>query len=311
MFDDYKESVLKAFTEIKKDGLLPSALVDPTSSKLKKECLDFFMVRYTPKDQEVFKSIFGRRNSAEEYYLNIKTSNADKFKPLRNFLKGETDSTHERNIELLAWLINFQPRPYQSEDAYLVSVSPRKKKESGEVEKGDLSNVDHKEILKKEEVTFNTEEQLLDQEKKEETVITVDEPHVTTSELHRIIPKKYYKTVGALIAALVSIISAYFYYNASDKKCMYWTGDKYVAIDCNTRIPNAIILDLDTRKVAHFKRITRPDTLTKKDIGHVWRSKKNGKVLFFTDSGNNPTDTSIRLLPLTSYMLERWGNISN
>lgn len=315
MFDDYKGSVLNAFEEMKKNGFLPSALMEPTSSKLKKECLDFFMVRYTPKDYEVFKSIFGHRNSAEEYYLNIKTSNTDKFKPLRNFLKGETDVTHDRNIELLAWLIDFQPRPYQSLDAYEVSVTTKPKINVGEVQEGNLNTAEQEKTLANEEVTFDREEeqQLHTQEYKEEVVpvgITKASMPGTDRIGILIIPKKYYKTIIAFMAALVSITGAYFYYNTINKKCMYWTGDRYVAIDCNARIPNAIILDLDTHKVAHFRRITRPDTLTKKDIGRVWRSKKKGKVSFFTDSGSNPADTSLRLLPLTTYMLEKWRNIS-
>lgn len=43
----------------------------------------------------------------------IRRFDPDKFKPLNNFLKKGTN-TDLKNIELLAWLIDFRPRPYSN-----------------------------------------------------------------------------------------------------------------------------------------------------------------------------------------------------
>lgn len=42
--------------------------------------------------------------------------NSDKFRPLRNFIIGETQQPAEKAIKLLAVLINLEPRPYKSSD---------------------------------------------------------------------------------------------------------------------------------------------------------------------------------------------------
>lgn len=43
--------------------------------------------------------------------ITVKKCDADKFKPLCNFITKNL-KTHERNFELLAWLLNFPQRPY-------------------------------------------------------------------------------------------------------------------------------------------------------------------------------------------------------
>jgi len=43
--------------------------------------------------------------------ITVKKCDADKFKPLCNFITKNL-KTHERNFELLAWIVNFPQRPY-------------------------------------------------------------------------------------------------------------------------------------------------------------------------------------------------------
>ncbi len=57
----------------------------------------------------------------------VKKFDVDKFKPLSNFFKFGLN-TRDKNIELLAWLIDFKLRPYSR---YVDEVSKRDKNLSG------------------------------------------------------------------------------------------------------------------------------------------------------------------------------------
>jgi hypothetical protein len=48
---------------------------------------------------------------------------------------------------------------------------------------------------------------------------------------------------------------------------------------------NTAIIGLDTGKLAHFKRIKRPDTLTANSDRKVWHLKLNSRVGFYTAPG--------------------------
>jgi hypothetical protein len=90
----------------------------------------------------------------------------------------------------------------------------------------------------------------------------------------------------------------------TDEKCMYWTGNRYEAINCNkeTSTPKTT---LNVQRLIKLKKISSPDQLTKEDLGKVWYAKIYGKVEFYTDSGKHPVDTNRVLKPLTSYMLSK------
>ncbi|SIN80322.1 hypothetical protein SAMN05444409_0447 [Epilithonimonas zeae] len=85
------------------------------------------------------------------------------------------------------------------------------------------------------------------------------------------------------------------------KQCMYWNGKEYVPEDCNQTKNNLIAID--PKKVANFKKITQPDTIS--SIKNIWYSKYQNEVEFFTDNGINPENGS-DLRPLTPYILEKY-----
>jgi hypothetical protein len=88
--------------------------------------------------------------------------------------------------------------------------------------------------------------------------------------------------------------------------CMYWAEDHFQQIPCNQKIPNAIVVALDTVKVKNFKKITRPDTITHKAKGNVWYSKINKKLEFFTADGEHPEVIGRRLKPITDYIINKY-----
>jgi len=113
LFNDYKKEVIDAFILKKTSGQLPLRLTEPTPAGLRDECLDRYREAHSQKDEESLKIFFGSRGSAADYYRLIETTEIDKFRPLVSFLRKPSINTKTKNIELLAYLIDFEPRPFQ------------------------------------------------------------------------------------------------------------------------------------------------------------------------------------------------------
>ena len=302
MFELYKRQVISAFEKMEEDRLLSPALKRPSPANLKNECLDIFKDRCTEKDFETFRAIFGLRNSKEEYYQKIKISSADKFKPLDNYLKGKNEGTHDRNIELLAWFIDFQPRPYQMGDAYDVS-EPIIKPEIIVPEDNPQPDVEIKPV--EEKIDPSNEEA----EKKQEirTIQTIAENPKPIKENNAFgFPKKYNKAVASFAVA-VGILTASYVLFKENKQCMYWNGEHYVSIACDERLDNASIIAFNEETATNLKRILRPDTLTENSVRKVWYNKVwTDSIDFYTDSGSVPTNSNKRLMPMTNYILNKY-----
>ncbi|MEJ5050767.1 hypothetical protein WH221_13100 [Chryseobacterium culicis] len=92
-----------------------------------------------------------------------------------------------------------------------------------------------------------------------------------------------------------------------DKKYMYWNGERYIATNDNYIGPIYRIIAMDKELFSHFKKITRPDTLTLvNSLGKVWCSKYNNEVSFFTMDGVDP-DNNKELKLATDHMILTYG----
>ena len=109
--EDYKKAVLHLYEKRKDSGELSLNLLYPTAARLRNECLVRFKHGCSRMDYNLLKSFFERPHNEEIRISTIRTFDPDKFKPLSNFLNKRL-KTADKNIELLAWLIDFQPRPY-------------------------------------------------------------------------------------------------------------------------------------------------------------------------------------------------------
>lgn len=353
-FEDYKQEVILTYKKRRDEGKLPHNLQYFTPANLKKECLIVFPDRYAKNDEETFKSLLNvKRNSAEEYLKQVTESNPNIFKPLCNFLKGSTVNiqeinislkgstvkTHKRNIELLAWLIDFQPRPHLPADMGEVvksewESSVNKTKDVSKKEPEEDKTVDivqeTKEEFSESEPSSSTNK-LLDSNNTPEISETIKEEFqepVSTLTVNGLLdnrpvdtgqkigngkfgfPRKFNKAVISFFAAFVIVGGSYFFYDKSNQ-CMYWNGDEYLTVACDQKIEGANILPRDTFRLKQLKRIKNISEITRGDIGKVYYSKVNGKVEFYTINGavdvdtssiENPTDSRKRLLPLSEHM---------
>lgn len=113
MLDDYKKAVISDYHQKKVKGLLSLNLSYSTPAKLRHECLLVLNARPQVKDEKIIRDFFSLGVISNDYSDRIERFDPEKLKPLDNYLKAKTVSTEPRNIELLAWLIDFEPRPYQ------------------------------------------------------------------------------------------------------------------------------------------------------------------------------------------------------
>ncbi|MBB5635037.1 hypothetical protein HDF26_002236 [Pedobacter cryoconitis] len=306
-FEDYKEEVILTYKKRRDEGALPYNLRNLTIANMRKECLAVFHRRYSKKDEETFKSLLNvERDSAQEYYKKLNESKADIFKALYNFLKEYSGDTKDKNIELLAWLIDFQPRPHVKPDTYELvktewELSVIKGKVSGKKEIEEDQIVDAYEITKaefSESAPVRPINSLLGDIPSDNSPLD-ENPKSGNGKFG--FPRKFNKAVISFVAAFLIMGGSYFFYDMNNQ-CMYWNGDEYQSINCNQKVEGANIIPKDTFRLKHLKRIKNVAEITRDDIGKVHYSKVNGNVVFYTTGGENPTDSRKRLLPLSEHM---------
>jgi len=85
----------------------------PTCANIRNELRSQFNGRCDLFDKRNLREILAIPFDAELSDLAIKRCDTEKFKPLCNFLQKGLN-TREKNMELLAWLIDFRPRPFSN-----------------------------------------------------------------------------------------------------------------------------------------------------------------------------------------------------
>jgi hypothetical protein len=294
MFADYKSLVIGDYQKKKAANALPLRLIQATPANLKRECKAVCDERYHRKDEKTLREFFGQGGDKVAWLQAIKRCDTDKFRPLGNFLKGLTDWTEDKNIELLAWLIDFEPRPFELGRRYNSNTSeaPENKPDetpiNGENEKG-----------------------LVDQPSQ-----PVSPEHSDQLDTPPASGLKTRKTIGILAAMLFVSVAISIYWLAANKApaivfagpqaCMFWAGDHYQQVSCNQKFDDTMVIALDSEKVNHFKKITQPDTITEKSKGTVWYVKYNGNMEYYTSSGYHPIDPRLRLKPITDYIIRKY-----
>lgn len=129
MLEDYKKVVISDYHDKKEKGLLSLNLTHPTPAKLRNESLVALRSRTKKEDEAFIKDFFNFGTKSDDYSRSIERFDADKLRPLVKFLKGLIEDTDPRNLELLAWLIDFEPRPYKFRADYIADIKLDKEPE--------------------------------------------------------------------------------------------------------------------------------------------------------------------------------------
>ncbi|RZJ90604.1 MAG: hypothetical protein EOO20_07635 [Chryseobacterium sp.] len=267
MFEEYKTLIVNHYRELVESPDTSVYLKDPTPANLKQECLKVYGSRYRPgTDKRILIDFFGdpdENGHFDDAINNFKTPN---FRPVQQFIEKPSKDSHRRNVELLAWLTDYQPRPFKFDTFKRPGDAPP-------------SSDTH------------------------QPPRTPDNIAVLVKTNWKQLIKKHQKE-SALALMVLGIMTFLLMKIFLGKQCMYWAGDHYEAIDCNRQIFGVQSIALDTMKLNHFKKITQPDTMTTYSIGKVWYIKTdNPKPECFTADGTHPFYPGRDLRPLTLTIL--------
>lgn len=342
MYADYIASVLQTFHEKKDNHELSNRWSKLTRASLREECLAVYQKRHTKDDVKMLSEFFGFREDEPAVAQAILQFELDKFRPFVNFINGKTTDTVHKNIELLAWLIDFEYRPLgkyekmikegELKPPTLIENGP--KADSGE---GPIAVVTPKTGV---EDNMNTDSENPPQDSPVKDPLQepdndgntnigggdtlVKEPEPMAVHLSPPRPKRRAKYLIPLAVLIFLLLGGGMLYKGfkntaantttldspalpTSEFCMYWAEDHYQQIPCDQASDSLNPVPLDMEKVQHFKKIPCPETIKKTELGKYWYCKlKNREVEFYTAGGFHPVDTKRRLKPLTNYMYETY-----
>ncbi len=296
MFKDYVNAVVNDYREKVDSNNISLNLYPLTPANVKKECKAVCQARFRKTDERMLSAFFGQERNKDSYLQAIERCEIDKFRPMINFVEGRSKETDQKNVELLAWLIDFKDRPFDLQGRY-----------GGAKQSIDL---DEPQVGTSEDINRNNSVKPL------LSHVTTIQPKLPSGEIPTTsLKKSRSKTriwLVALVAALSAGTAAYVTSNNrvsgnnthSGDSCMYWKDDHYERISCSQKVRYSKVIALDPDLLQNFKKITRPDTITYNSIGKVWYIKIKGKVEYYTDMGYHPLEMKVQLKPITKYIID-------
>lgn len=257
-------------------------------ANLKAACMDACRKRYDRNDQWVLKGFFEAAAGQQACLDAIESLPLERFKPLGYFLRGKTKNPDDKVVELVAWLVDFTPRPYNPAIDYSKISQPSRPIETPiEALSGNLGKIK------------NGPEPISPEPIK-------DIPQPTSP----VVEKKKRKRRRIIIAITISVafgMPAYMVWTRKPPRpaidgqaCMFWAGDHYQPIRCNEKVENVQVIALDTAILYHLRKITQADTITINSAGHVWYARYRGNYEFYTAPGYHPLEPSLRLRPASA-----------
>lgn len=280
---EYKKVVLADYDRQLEEERLPSELLVPTPASIKAKIVKFCeqVSTLNTGDENILRSFVGEKADVAAYHKAFQIGKADPYRPLVNLLADRSISTNIRNINLLALLLGFKPRPYHPglRDTALFDppIGPT-------------------------QVEVMTDEPPVNPYLPEGPV----EPDVEPTKGNS------YKFLWIFAAVIIAGMSWYLISKKTVRPCtgkegcMIWNDDHYECIECNDKSDPSPHYPIRHELIDNFKRITRPDTLTYQSVRKVWYSNYKGRMEFYTGSGPNPLDTNLRVLPMTTHILEKY-----
>jgi len=201
----------------------------------------------------------------------------DKFRTIHNFLKRKTDTTRKKNLDLIAWLIDFNPRPYNLYrkpnaigSRIEVETEPEKKENNGGDSGIDIDFEDDPST----KVTISKPEPIPDKEKKIEDEV---ETEIEKGSKY----KKWILGIMSLITISVMCFYGMHYFSDNektdtekkpleeknltntDKKCMAWAETEYILADCSDEIHPEFATTVQPYDASLFKNLKKVNVTIK------------------------------------------------
>jgi hypothetical protein len=285
MHGDYIDAIVRTYSNI--------AVSNPRFGKLsriglKTHCKAMCTERFNMKDEAVLRIFFGVAEGQKGYLRAIERCSADKFRPLVSILKKETANPRSEYLELLAWMFDVRPRPFNDKVDYTkIANDPP--------EPNTLPTPTEPAIPPS---TVITERQ------NDGDSTNVTEPFPVEK------PERKWRIITAVLLLLISGLVGFSLLSNNKGEsqlpgkgeCMYWAGDHYEPSPCIQRGGDTTVIAMDPTRFRNFMRITDTSTITSNSIGKVWYCITNGKFEIYTTKGEHPLDKrNLRRLTQKSY----------
>jgi hypothetical protein len=288
MHGDYIDAIVRTYSYI--------AVSNPRFGKLsrnglKAHCKAMCTERFNTKDEVVLRTFFGAAEGQKAYIRAIERCSADKFRPLVSILNKETANPRSEYVELLAWMFDIQPRPYNDKTDYTkVAIDPP--------------------VINP---VSTSPEPIITLMPILTTSGGVDNVPIGDGTVSVEKPDRKWKLVGPLLVLLILGLVGYALLSnkgeshpLGKEECMYWAGDHYTPSSCIQRGGDTAVIAMDPIRLRNFKRITDTKTITPHSIGKVWYRVKSGNYEFYTTGGKHPIDVQVNLRRLTDSSYEKF-----
>lgn len=302
----YQKEVLEKYKK-RKGGELSTYLLKPTPRLIKQACVLLLDRRVSAVDSHILNCFFQFRNE-ENRLGEIQDFDNNRFRPIVNFLKGRARTTSSENIEIISWLVNFQPRPLQeylkpdnsiseekperSETEIIVEPNDEEEKKKQEEEKRRLEEVKRKEEEEKEK------RRLEEERRRRRRIITIS-ISVAFGMTMLILGVQYWS---------LNILKN----NPKDVGCMTWADSLYVTVSCDegpfsrygTRVKPLDPMEL--KNMCKVEVDAAYPFFTEDDKPRIWYYKKSSEEIeYFTAPGYHPMNGET-LRKITPYIIETY-----
>lgn len=308
---EYITLAIDAYNKKRVNHELSPLLTQSTPGNIRRECANVYQERYEKKDEPVLRAFFGPAEHGRKFLAVIQKFDVNKFKPLDKYLKGDgKERISDRNLDLLAWLIDFNHRPYSSDND--VQLSEEELSVINNTGKSQAEPVPGKNALQPKEqapeIPSEKETEEGPGKNKEESPVPLNAilERNTTND-------KYKRSVIILILIICTGGLYAIWQETQDKQvimgnantgCMYWADDHYERGPCNEERKGRLILPMNEEKLKNFKRIAKEDTITEKSIGSLYYINIGGNTEYYTTGGSHPVYVTRTLKVLSRYMFD-------
>ncbi|WP_421823772.1 hypothetical protein [Flagellimonas oceanensis] len=287
--ESYKKEILEKYKK-DKGGEANIYLTNPTRRQIREACLWLLDKRDSEFDRQILNRFFQFKNEENRFRV-IQNFDEGKFRPVQNFLKEKVEKTDIKNLELVAWLIDFEPRPLakylRSDDnstAFIKTGLDIATKETTEIAKPPQEIQQEQDIEKK-------------KKSRRRLVITIS------------------IAIGAVLLASLALRDSLF--NSSSlptntNLCMTWADSLYVKVSCSKKPYSEFgtpVEPLDEMKLKNFKKVEvsmATQFFTEDGKPLIWYYKnKDKEIEYYTAPGLHPISEKT-LDEITEYIIQKY-----
>lgn len=307
---DYTRLVIEAYKKKRQNNELSPLLSQSTPGNIRRECANVYQERFEKKDEQMLRAFFGPAEQGRRFLAAIQEFDVNKFKPLDKYLKGGgKNPISDRNLELLAWLIDFQHRPYLFDNYVNLSDEELSFINESALDAGEMqteSAPGENGLNKKEEGSESLEHgtgKIPASEKNEK-----ESPILSNGFIKNDTAKSRYKR-AVIIFLILAICSGGVYIiwqQNRDTVCGYWAGDHYQEVPCSEDPRGRIILSISKERMQGFRKITQKDTITEWSVGKAYYIKNDDTIECYTEGGNYPLDLTRNLKLLSRRIFDKY-----